>query len=472
MTTPTAPITETSVSATAGVEAVVDGLARLAEELARWVSPAEIPGMVDDALLTVTGAVEALGRRVDALRIRCATEIAERSPKGAGSERLSAQMGCRTPVELIARVTGVSEATASRRVSLGAAVLPGAALTGEVLPPKFPAVAEAIDAGALGDDAARAIVFALGGGVRDRANPEDWAAAEAALVADAIGGFTADQTRVQAAVWRVALDPDGVDPDAQEAMRRRGLVRLGTRDGLVRYRMELMPEISGKLETALAAVVSPKTSPVFLNDEDALEQDAHDDRTSPQKRHDAFASLIDAAARSADVASMGGAAPTVLVRVDESDLVSGRGAGWIDGVDDPIPMAAITQFACAGGIQKVLMNSEGKILSLWSPDRCFTPQQRRAIAVRDGGCVIPGCRVPAGWCEVHHVQEHARGGPTHTDNGVTLCWFHHRSIDSGGWRVRMRDGVPQVRAPGWIDPSGIWRTVGVQRRKPRMTPVA
>ena len=88
--------------------------------------------------------------------------------------------------------------------------------------------------------------------------------------------------------------------------------------------MELMPEISGKLETALAAVVSPKTSPVFLSDDEALEQGAHDERTSPQKRHDAFASLIDAAARSAEVASMGGAAPTVLVWVDASALIAGR----------------------------------------------------------------------------------------------------------------------------------------------------
>jgi hypothetical protein len=191
-----------------------------------------------------------------------------------------------------------------------------------------------------------------------------------------------------------------------------------------------------------------------------------DERTSPQKRHDAFASLVDAAARSAEVASMGGAAPTVLVKVDERDLLEGRGAGWIDGVDEPIPMAAITQFACAGGIQKLLTKG-GRIVSLWSPERCFTPQQRRAIAARDGGCVIPGCRVPAGWCEVHHVLEHSRGGPTHTDNGVTLCWFHHRSIDTGGWAVRMRDGTPQVRAPGWIDRDGCWLPVGEVRATAR-----
>ena len=410
--------------------------------------------------MAATRAVEGLGRRVDTLRVHCAAEIAERSPKGLGSERLSARMGCRTPAELTARITGVSEVTASRRMNLGSVVAPRVSLTGEVVPPRFPAVAGAMARGDLGEDSARTIVSVLGG-VQHRSDPHDWSAAESQLVADAVAGFTADQTKVQATVWRVALDPDGVDTDADDAMRRRGPTRLGTCDGLVRYRMDLLPEISGRLEQVIAAVVSPKSTPVFLDDDAAAAaaEVADDGRTSAQKRHDAFASMIDAASRSADVASMGGAAPTVLVTVKQSDLIEGRGAGWIDGVDDPIPMAAVTQFACAGGIQRLVMSSDGAILSLGSPERCFTPQQRRAIAARDRGCVIPACRVPASWCEVHHVREHARGGPTHTDNGVTLCWFHHRSIDTGGWAVRMVRGAPQVRAPGWIDPSGRWREV-------------
>ena len=72
--------------------------------------------------------------------------------------------------------------------------------------------------------------------------------------------------------------------------------------------------------------------------------------------------------------------------------------------------------------------------------------------------MIPGCRVPASWCEIHHVKEHSRGGETHTDNGVLLCWYHHRSIDTSGWGIRMRRGVPEIRPPSWLDPDGHWRT--------------
>ncbi|GAB3609840.1 hypothetical protein GCM10027414_19650 [Humibacter ginsengiterrae] len=264
-----------------------------------------VHGLGDEVLLTATRVVETLGRKVDALRAHCAGAILERSPKGLGADRLSARNGCRTPAELTARLTGVSEATATRRAALGQAVAVRGSLTGGLLPPKFPAVAQAVGTGDLGEDAARIIVNTLSS-IEHRADPEDWAAAEADLVASAVeGGFTADQTRVQATVWRVALDPDGVEGDAEEAMRHRALTRLGTRGGLVRYRMELMPEISGKLEQAIAAVVSPKSKPTFLNG-DQLTDGGLDDRSSPQRRHDAFASLIDAAARSAEVASMGG----------------------------------------------------------------------------------------------------------------------------------------------------------------------
>ncbi|WP_208636579.1 HNH endonuclease signature motif containing protein, partial [Microbacterium phyllosphaerae] len=99
-----------------------------------------------------------------------------------------------------------------------------------------------------------------------------------------------------------------------------------------------------------------------------------------------------------------------------------------------------------------------RIIGISTTDRVFTVHQRRAIVARDKECLIPGCHVPASWCEIHHVVEHARGGPTHTDNGVPLCWWHHRSLGTSGWEIRMDDGIPQVRGPRWWDPEQRWRT--------------
>ena len=128
--------------------------------------------------------------------------------------------------------------------------------------------------------------------------------------------------------------------------------------------------------------------------------------------------------------AIGGAAPTLVVSVRADDLAAGRGYAHIDGVDEPVSLSVARHIACSGNVQRVVFDGVGRIISLGSPERVFTHHQRRAISLRDGGCVIPGCRVPAPWCEIHHVKEHSRGGETHTDNGVLLCWFHHRSLDS------------------------------------------
>ena len=80
----------------------------------------------------------------------------------------------------------------------------------------------------------------------------------------------------------------------------------------------------------------------------------------------------------------------------------------------PLGMAAALHDGCAGVIQRVTLGDDGRILRLGTEERVFNRHQRRAIALRDGGCIIPGCGVPAGWCEIHHVLEHVNGGPTHT----------------------------------------------------------
>jgi len=427
----------------------------------------EIPGMSDDALLAAVAAIEDVGRAVDAVRVAVSSEVVERSRPSLGSERLSRRKGCRNGYELLARVTLVAERTAVARARLGASILPRQSLPGEVLPAKLPLVAEALDAGALGLDAVSAItsMFAV---VAGRAEPGLMRAAERALVGSAVGvdadtgeqvvPFTADQTRVQAVQWQTVLDPDGVQVDEDHARVGRAITKTGSHGGLIRYRMELLPEIAGRLERLFDACLTPKVTGRFLTPEEQAEAlVTGDERTPAQQRHDVFAAILDAASRSAQMPTIGGAFPTVLVSVDAKELQAGTGAGWIDGIEEPVSMQAVKQFACTGGIQKGYFGPNGRLIALGSPDRGFTAQQRRGITLRDGGCIIPGCSIPAGWCETHHVEEHSRGGPTHIDNGVLLCWHHHHTIESSGWEIRMRSGVPYVRPPVWIERERTWR---------------
>jgi hypothetical protein len=441
--------------------------------------------MTDAELLDALGAVEMLGRVVDARRVALVGEVAERSRAELGEQRLSARRGCRSAAELVQRITQVSGAEARRRIPLGVATRENTGLSGEPVRAVFPAVAAAVAAGDLGADAACAIARDLGR-ARPLADPARFAAAEAALVAEALGRgdggpvrCTADEVRVQAQAWAAFLDQDGTEPD-ERAMRRRGL-RLGrARDGLVPITGELMPEVAAKLTRLFDAHLAPRSGRGFMTDvERAQVAESGETRTADQQRHDVLAAVIDTAARSGEHPSIGGAAPTVLVSVRAGDLADGRGVAHADGRDIPISLRAVRHMMCTGGTQAVVFDDAGRIMQLGSPERCFTPHQRRAITVRDGGCLIPGCSVPAAWCEIHHVIPDSEGGPTHPDNGVLLCWFHHRSIDTSGWGVRMTGGVPHVRPPTWLDPGGGWRPVtksrtrlADRRERPRELPAA
>jgi hypothetical protein len=175
-----------------------------------------------------------------------------------------------------------------------------------------------------------------------------------------------------------------------------------------------------------------------------------DGRSAAQKRHDALTAALGIAARHDEMPSLGGAAPTLVVQVGAESVATGTGWATIANTQAPVPLGVASQVACAGAIQRVLTD-EGRIIGVTVSDRVFTVHQRRAIVARDGECLIPGCHVPASWCEIHHVVEHARGGPTQTDNGVPLCWWHHRSLETSGWEIRMSGGAsadPRSRVVG------------------------
>ncbi len=137
-----------------------------------------------------------------------------------------------------------------------------------------------------------------------------------------------------------------------------------------------------------------------------------DTRSRAQKQHDTLAAVLGIAARHDEMPRLGGAAPTLVVTVTADDYIAGRGWAHVDGIDVPVSVRTAAHTACAGGVQRVLFDPAGRIIGIDTSDRIFNAHQRRAITLRDCECLIPGCHVPATWCEIHHVQEHSRGGPT------------------------------------------------------------
>lgn len=446
----------------------------------------------DDELATQLGAVAELARLVEGMLIDAVGEAARRADNPVRADRMTDRLGCHDLGELLQRTTRLSPQTARRLERAAAAVRPSVSdTTGEVLDASFPSVRAAMIDGVLGVDGVLSIVDPLQS-TAPRVAPAARRAAADVVVAEARGDgpdgappACAEILRIHAQAWACALDQDGAEPRERTAERKRHVtLGVATPDG-VPLRALLLPEVAAQLQTIFDAQLSPRVSfPTPPREAGGTEAGGPsgagrgddgpvaplDERTRRQKQHDAFAAALGAAASSGRLPTIGGAPATLVVQVDAEDLASGRGFAHVQGCAQPVSLAVARHIGCGEVVERVSMAASGRIVAMGTGDRVFGHRQRRAIALCDGGCIIPGCGVSAAWCEIHHVVEHSRGGPTHTDNGVLLCWHHHRSLDRGGWGIRMRHGVPEVRAPGWFDASLRWRAVSTApiRRRTRI----
>jgi hypothetical protein len=111
--------------------------------------------------------------------------------------------------------------------------------------------------------------------------------------------------------------------------------------------------------------------------------------------------------------------------------------------DGASPDAATTgnQDGLAGTLRRAVallpapLGAPTQLLDLGRATRLMTPALRRALTVRDGGCIAAGCDRPASWTDAHHLTHWLHGGPTNLDNLVLMCRIHHRAVHEGGWQL-------------------------------------
>jgi hypothetical protein len=378
----------------------------------------------DAALCDHLDAVEQLGRQVDALRVAAAAEVDARSGRELGDGSLSRRHGCPSGAALVELITRVPQAEAGRRIRIGRALAPRTTLTGEVLPAVFPLVAEAVSSARIGVDAAAAVIRHLTEASRT-ATLEQLQIAEAHLVLTA-ESQPADYVAVQARVWRERLDPDGAEPREEELRRRRRFVIGREIDGMTPFSGLADPVNAALLRAVVAERTAPARMPRFLDARDLEDAvDARDDapvdpRLREQRAFDVVFGLLTAGIRAdnAAVGSLHGTA-TVTAVIRAEDLARGTGVAWIDDVLSPVATATTRELICDGGIRLQIEGSRGEVLWEGRRERYFTPPQRRALGVRDGGCVWPSCTAPPAWCHAHHVIEWEHGGSTDVDNGAS-----------------------------------------------------
>ena len=133
----------------------------------------------------------------------------------------------------------------------------------------------------------------------------------------------------------------------------------------------------------------------------------------------------------------------------------------------------ILRFIIAAGLIRPLeMAGSGDPLRMGRTLRCANRHQRRALTVRDGGCLFPGCGRPAHWCDAHHADHWDTNGTTDIENLALLCRHHHRVTHRPGWAMtRDQDtGDPNEIRFRWRTPT--CRLLESQRHHQRSKPAA
>jgi hypothetical protein len=138
---------------------------------------------------------------------------------------------------------------------------------------------------------------------------------------------------------------------------------------------------------------------------------------------------------------------TVIVSTTLAELTSGTGRA-VTGGGTLLPMKDVIRMAShAYHYLAVFDEHQSRPLYLGRSRRVASPDQRVVLYATDRGCTHPGCDVPGYWCEVHHLDEWARGGSTDINNLALTCPPEHKLAEKG-WRARKR---PDGRTE-WIPP--------------------
>ena len=254
-----------------------------------------------------------------------------------------------------------------------------------------------------------------------------------------------------------------VDPAGAEAALNATYERRGVTLSVVGDRGYL----DGVLDIESAELLRAALAPLMTRSGET------DRRTTPQLRADA---LVDVAKRQLDSGTLpeiGGERPHLSVVIDESALRTQLGAVTLDWTGVAVPAKVVRRWGCDAQLTPVLAralppagtSAPGAASTLsgvvigggWLPldvgraSRLVTTAQLKALRVRDGGCVHPGCSRTVAYCDAHHVQHWADGGATDVSNLVLLCRHHHRTLHAGDWTL-----TPDVGKRGrfWASTAG------------------
>jgi hypothetical protein len=342
----------------------------------------------------------------------------------------------------------ITRAEAGRRIRDAEDLGSRLSVTGEPLPPRLTATAEAQRNGELGTGHV-AVIRGFFHRLPDFVDVETREKAEAQLAR--LGGeHRPDELSELADKLTDCLNPDGNFSDNDRA-RRRGIV-IGKQgfDGMSPINGYLTPEARATFDAVLAKLAAPG----MCNPEDEKpcvdgappEQVAGSDtRTCAQRNHDALNAGLRALLSSGDLGQHNGLPASIIVTTTLRELEAAAGQG-LTGGGSLLPMSDVIRLA-GHAHHYLAIFDKGKALALYHTKRLASPAQRIVLYAKDRGCSFPGCSVPANLCEAHHCNPYAINPVTDVNDLTLACGVNH-PLAERGWTTRKN----QRGDTEWIPP--------------------
>jgi hypothetical protein len=229
------------------------------------------------------------------------------------------------------------------------------------------------------------------------------------------------------------IDQDGVEPDCGD----RDTATMG-RD--LESHLHVSLELSGHNAIEIEAIINTEVDRQYRaaqREQDAVGLPVP---TTAVLRARAIVELIRRGADANTTGSRSSASVILPVTVDRHG--NPTAVHTTDGTEvDPLTAAVL---ACDAHFHRVIVDPANNPLNMARTARLFTPTQKQALIIRDGGCVFPGCDQPARRCAAHHRIAWNHDGLTNTDDGALLCPRHHGLVHSNQPWVILRYNIEDL----------------------------
>ncbi len=266
---------------------------------------------------------------------------------------------------------------------------------------------------------------------------------------------------------------DAVSPNHPENDPERQLAKLDAQRNRARLRRSLTFSSDGDGSTIIRGSLPTLDAAGFVKLIEAYRESDRrrgrdqadrlaETRTPEQRRADALLMLVAEHQRARRAPSVAGDRPRLVVTIREQDLRDRAEMAGLIEHDQQITAGELRRLCCDADLLPAVLGAESEVLDIGRTQRLVTPAIRRALSIRDGGCVFPGCDAPDVRCDAHHIYPWYMGGKTSLDNLVLLCPHHHQLVEPcrfwtgpppDRWEIRLdRNGLPEVIPPKRVDP--------------------